>query len=502
MGEYAGFISAVHEAGYKATVGGGKGVLQAYEQMTDYIVKQLEIVDGEELLRSQSVYEMIKHTSHTLEQVGKKGGNMREEVKNFANLQQRLLNDRRIRDSIDSLTAQAPRDIQDLVNTVQKNHGSSDYLNYQELQRLLLAKDYDKLRASNGISQTIIDKERLFTDLRKKGGQKQIERFLHNYLQTRLDVVSLADARETVAQAPTSTVFDERLQAQIKTVLDFVEDSLRIVPHSRREAMTLGDYIERHGYIAQSGQTDRREEHMNEILKRKIQDVLGKSVDINGADLIDWEYAGVNTNPSIHAQQDIRVKAALAEGKGYSPEASSDNTVDSYINGRAANELGEAPLVGYLNEATGVMESTDQQTYDLELVLRDARKLTELKPESGFMHTYYENELLSLYSSANFDAVAVEKLIQRYTELRLRECMLNSEFASRVRNSGNGHIYVKMLKEQIADELKISQPAEASDFMFSKLQEDPRIKADVEGRYNVQDVSNLENVGLEKLLNS
>jgi hypothetical protein len=78
--------------------------------------------------------------------------------------------------------------------------------------------------------------------------------------------------------------------------------------------------------------------------------------------------------------------------------------------------------------------------------------------------------------------------------------MLNSEFASRVRNGNNGHLYIKMLKEQIADELKISSPAEASDFMFSKLQEDPRIKADVEGRYNVQDVSNLESVGLDKLL--
>ena len=62
-------------------------------------------------------------------------------------------------------------------------------------------------------------------------------------------MVSLAEARETVAHAPTSSVFDERAQNQFKTVLDFVEDQLKYVPHSRREAMTLGDFINRHTYM-------------------------------------------------------------------------------------------------------------------------------------------------------------------------------------------------------------------------------------------------------------
>lgn len=56
-------------------------------------------------------------------------------------------------------------------------------------------------------------------------------------------MVSLAEARELVANTQTSQVFDEKLQAQIKAILSFVEDSLKFVPHSRREAMTLGDYL-------------------------------------------------------------------------------------------------------------------------------------------------------------------------------------------------------------------------------------------------------------------
>ena len=54
-----------------------------------------------------------------------------------------------------------------------------------------------------------MDKDRIFADLRKNGGLKK---FLDSYQTTRLDVVSLAEARETVTNAATSTLFDEKLQ--------------------------------------------------------------------------------------------------------------------------------------------------------------------------------------------------------------------------------------------------------------------------------------------------
>ena len=78
------------------------------------------------------------------------------------------------------------------------------------------------MRTPEGFSQ-IIDKDRIFHDLRK-GGNKALQNFYNNYLNTRLDVVSLAELRETVSVAPTSSVFDEKAQAQFRTVLDFVEE--------------------------------------------------------------------------------------------------------------------------------------------------------------------------------------------------------------------------------------------------------------------------------------
>ena len=71
--------------------------------------------------------------------------------------------------------------------------------------------------------------------------------------------------------------------------------------------------------------------------------------------------------------------------------------------------------------------------------------------------------------------------------------MLNLEFKERVNSGNNGHIYIKMLKEQIVDELKLSQQAKVSDFAFTKIFHDPNFlpPVDVEGRYNTTELSNL-----------
>lgn len=74
---------------------------------------------------------------------------------------------------------------------------------------MLVNKEFDKLKSGESIAN-IIDRERIFADLRKNSGLKK---FLDNYQNTRLDVVSLTEARETVLNAPTSTHFDEKLQS-------------------------------------------------------------------------------------------------------------------------------------------------------------------------------------------------------------------------------------------------------------------------------------------------
>lgn len=235
---------------------------------------------------------------------------------------------------------------------------------------------------------------------------------------------------------------------------------------------------------------------MADVLKNKLQQVIGDSIDQSAS--IDWEFAGVRTNPLTHQQEDARVKAALAEGKGYNAEGTLDTQIESMMGGRLSQELGEAALVGYMNGNEHVI--SERPAYELEQLLRDAKRLTALRPE--FIHTksFYENEIMKLYTSPEFDQGAVEKSVQAYTELRLKDCLLDDEFKARA-TSNNGHYYLKMLKEQIAEELSIAQPAKASDFAYNRLMEDDIYKADPEGRYNTAAVSNLESVGYDKLVN-
>lgn len=69
---------------------------------------------------------------------------------------------------------------------------------------------------------------------------------------------------------------------------------------------------------------------MADVLKRKIQNILGSKIDIHATDMIDWEFGGVRTNPGVHAKEDERVKASLAEGKGYDPEGTSKLTIENH----------------------------------------------------------------------------------------------------------------------------------------------------------------------------
>lgn len=157
-------------------------------------------------------------------------------------------------------------------------------------------------------------------------------------------MVSLAEARETISQASTSSTFDEKLQNQVRMVLDFVQDSLKHVPHARREHMTLGQYLHRHGYVqgaAASAADNATEQFLSDILRRKLEKVIGRAVDVNAADLVDWEAAGVRTNPGLHAQEEARVKASLRGETGtskgaYSPENTVEAMLESHLGGRAA----------------------------------------------------------------------------------------------------------------------------------------------------------------------
>jgi hypothetical protein len=78
----------------------------------------MNIVDGEELLRSQSVYEKIKHTKVALKNVGAKHQTLKDDIRDFSKLQQRLLSERKARENIEFLAESAPKDVREIVTQV------------------------------------------------------------------------------------------------------------------------------------------------------------------------------------------------------------------------------------------------------------------------------------------------------------------------------------------------------------------------------------------------
>lgn len=79
--------------------------------------------------------------------------------------------------------------------------------------------------------------------------------------------------------------------------------------------------------------------------------------------------------------------------------------------------------------------------------------------------------------------------------------MLNSRFAQKVNDSDNGHLYLKVLREQVVDELGLTEDASIEKMKFKPLLEsgEKYIKYDIDSMYNMQSVSNLHAVGFDNL---
>lgn len=73
----------------------------------------------------------------------------------------------------------------------------------------------------------------------------------------------------------------------------------------------------------------------------------------------------MKTNPLVHKVEDAKVKLALSEGKGYNKDGTVDAIIDNQLNGKGAQELGEAALIGVPNEITGAFELHEQPEYEM-----------------------------------------------------------------------------------------------------------------------------------------
>lgn len=94
----------------------------------------------------------------------------------------------------------------------------------------------------------------------------------------------------------------------------------------------------------------------------------------------------------------------------------------------------------------------------------------------------------ALTTTEDFEKEA-QPIISEYTDIRMQHCMLQPGFQRRV-NSKYGFLYVKMLRERVMDELKITQESAIDDLQFDSMMNKQAkiLKFDLEAKYNLNHV--------------
>ena len=87
----------------------------------------------------------------------------------------------------------------------------------------------------------------------------------------------------------------------------------------------------------------------------------------------------------------------------------------------------------------------------------------------------------------------VNSVVEEYTNLRLKNCMLKSpEFLQKVKGKQNGHLYMKVLREQIVDELNLQGESRMSEITRETIADPARndFVHDLETPYAMQSLNN------------
>lgn len=279
---------------------------------------------------------------------------------------------------------------------------------------------------------------------------------MKDYQHQTVDVVSLAEIK---AMIQGTTELSNEMKIPIITVLEHVEQNMRYVPNDRRKEITLGDYMKKHHYVNVSSLT----EFSNDILKNIISRTLGEKTNVAQVDNIDWEYAKYRTHPQTHKDENKRVETLYKEQKTALSQTQIDSMIDRIIN---KSEL-DLPKKNFtvVNPRTGQFESFNAQDHAHNEIMRDCLENCKLKSDFIPIKDYFHNLILRTYADPDFKQEQVERIIQKYTELRLNDCLMTPNFKQKLQ-SDNGHMYIKVLREHVVDELNLTKEPKLQEFNY------------------------------------
>ena len=134
--------------------------------------------------------------------------------------------------------------------------------------------------------------------------------------------------------------------------------------------------------------------------------------------------------------------------------------------------------------------------------MRDARRLTELPGDMTAIKNLFENRLLHslLEPEARKEGYGDQmSIVEEYMDARLRNCMLNPEFASKVKDSANGQYYMKLLRERVLEELSLENEPQFTDLLYHSKFNQQNYVYDTENQYNMRNIINTNAIGYDNL---
>ena len=208
---------------------------------------------------------------------------------------------------------------------------------------------------------------------------------------------------------------------------------MEYVSNSQRQALTFGQFLSDHHFSSPSAYVD----YASNVLQKKLAKTLGEP--LSKGDIVYWEVDGVRTSPIDHS----------------SSSASPAEYLQTIADGsELVQDVDE--LVNIVDFNTGTPETRALRDHAQIRVLRDAKQLTKLPNDMEQYKNYYENKLLEAMMKPGNSESAQSEIIDEYTGMRFKTCMLKADFAEKVRESDNGHLYLKVLREQVVDELGLT----------------------------------------------
>jgi hypothetical protein len=148
-------------------------------------------------------------------------------------------------------------------------------------------------------------------------------------------------------------------------------------------------------------------------------------------------------------------------------------------------------------------ELTTVRIAELKNVIRDARALTDLPDDFTQYKNFTENLLLKEMMNPNSTDESVGKHVEDYMQQRLKMSMVNSGFSRKVKDTKNGHVYLKVLRERVLEELGLTKEAGYKDLSYVKSEYElspDNWKFNVESAYNAQDGNNTAALGFDNFI--